>query len=74
MKRYKDCQPNYESSQVKRSETPYHMQLSARLTLDQLCYEWNEKYLIEQINQALDASDKKLFNEFSLKYKKFKNQ
>ncbi|HLQ82928.1 MAG TPA: IDEAL domain-containing protein [Pseudogracilibacillus sp.] len=74
MERYKNCQPNYKHSQVKSSETPYHMQLTARLALDEVCYEWNETYLLKQINHALDTSNKELFNEYSLKYKKFKNK
>ena len=75
MKRHKEnSHPNYESSQVKRNETPYYMQLTARLALDNLCYQWNETHLLKQIDYALDTSNKQLFDEYSLKYKKFKNE
>ncbi len=74
MKRYKDSQPNQELNQLNQEKAPFHMELTARLLLDNLCYGWNENYLLEQINYALDTSNKKMFTEYSLKYKKFKNQ
>lgn len=75
MKRHKeDFHPNYESSQVKRNEMPYHMQLTARLVLDNLCYKWNKTYLLKRINYALETSNKQLFHEYSSKYKKFMNE
>lgn len=75
MKRHKENgHPNYETSHVKLNETPYHMQLTARLILDNLCYEWNKQHLLEQINSALDTSNEELFTKYTLEYKEFINK
>ena len=72
MKRYKENgHPDYQADFTKQTKLPYQMQLTARLLLDNLCYEWNHNYLVEKINYALDKSDEKMFAEYSLKYKKF---
>lgn len=75
MKEHKENgHPNYQANQVKRNEIPYRMQLTARLILDNLCYEWNKTYLLERINHALDTSNEKLFIKYSLEYKEFINE
>lgn len=75
MKRHKENgHLNYQANQAKRNEIPYQMQLTARLLLDNLCYEWNHTYLLEQINYALDTSNEEMFTEYSLKYKEFKTK
>lgn len=72
MKRHKENgHPNYQANHAKRNEIPYQMQLTARLLLDNLCYEWNHTYLLEQINYALDTSNEEMFTEYSLKYQEF---
>src|SRR5699024_2704795 len=72
MKRYKENgHPDYQADFTKQTKLPYQMQLTARLLLDNLCYEWNHNYLVEKINYALDNAHEKMFAEYSLKYKNF---
>lgn len=75
MKRHKENgHPNYQASHAKRNEIPYQMQLTARLMLDNLCYEWNHTNLVEQINYALDTSNEEMFRTLSQKYQDFINK
>src|SRR5699024_12243468 len=70
MKRYKENgHPDYQADFTKQTKLPYQMQLTARLLLDNLCYEWNHNYFVEKINYALVNSDEKMVDEYSLKYK-----
>ncbi|MUV36638.1 hypothetical protein JNUCC1_00441 [Lentibacillus sp. JNUCC-1] len=54
-----------------RREIPYELQVSARLIMDELCFNWNKAYLEEEINKAIDHGDRERFIELGLQYKPF---
>lgn len=54
-----------------KSEIPFHMKLTSRLVLDQLCYDWNKKYLQKQLDEALKRGDKEAFKQLSVEYRQF---
>lgn len=56
---------------VAKSEIPFHMKLTSRLVLDQLCYDWNKKQLQHQLDEALKRGDKELFEQLSIEYRQY---
>lgn len=62
----------YEGRMLKaKSEIPFHMKLTARLMLDQLCYEWNKKQLQHELDEALVKGDMDSFEKLSLEYRQY---
>lgn len=54
-----------------KNEIPYHIQLTSRLLLDQLCYDWNKKQLQKQLDKVLIEGNKELFEQLSLEYRQY---
>lgn len=54
-----------------KNETPFEIKLSSRMILDQICYEWNKKYLQRKINDAIDRGDVKAFHKYGQAYRCF---
>ena len=54
-----------------RREISFELQLSSRLELDKLCFEYNRGILEAAINQALEAGDREAFMKLSMRYQEF---
>jgi len=54
-----------------KNETPFEIKLASRMILDQLCYEWNKKYLQQKINDAIDSGDEHAFNKYGKLYRNY---
>lgn len=54
-----------------KNETPFEIKLSSRLVLDKLCYTWNKKQLLNEIDEAIDCGDKERFEQLSEAYRSF---
>lgn len=54
-----------------KREIPFSIQLSSRLILDELCYNFNKASIEAAINKAIDKGDKKKFIKLSKKYKHY---
>ncbi|MBO1002905.1 IDEAL domain-containing protein [Pseudogracilibacillus auburnensis] len=54
-----------------KNETPFEIKLSSRLILDKLCYTWNKKQILNEIDEAIDCGDKKRFEQLSEAYRSF---
>lgn len=59
-----------EGVKAKR-ETPYEIQLSSRIILDNLCFNWNKEQLQKRIDEAIDLGHEQLFMELSEQYKQY---
>ena len=59
-----------EGLEVKaRWDIPFEIRLAARLSLDEIVFNWNKANLEEQLNQAIDSEDKRAFNHIVKTYK-----
>lgn len=62
----------YEGQELQaKREIPFEIKLSSRLLLDELCFNWNKERFINQINDSIDARDKKEFIRLTNIYIKF---
>ncbi|HIS28800.1 MAG TPA: IDEAL domain-containing protein [Candidatus Avamphibacillus intestinigallinarum] len=52
-------------------EIPYDIQLSTRLILDELCFNWNKAYFEREINRSIDEKNKAAFLALSKQYKHY---
>ncbi|SER84465.1 IDEAL domain-containing protein [Gracilibacillus ureilyticus] len=62
---------NHNKEILARRELPYEIKLASQLMLDDLCFNWNKARLEEQINLAIDQSDKSTFDKLSKQYKNY---
>ena len=67
---YKFYRYQGEKLQAKR-EIPYEIRLLARLTLDELCFNWNKKRLEEDINHSIENGNRENFMKLSDEFKQF---
>jgi len=54
-----------------KNEISFDIQLTSRLLLDQLCYEFNKQQLQKRLDEALIKGDEKLFKELSVEYRQY---
>lgn len=54
-----------------KREIPYHIKLSSRLILDELCFNWNKAKLEAQINESIDTANKEQFIKLGEQYNRF---
>ena len=54
-----------------KKEAPFDISITARLLLDQLCYEWNKEHLQKQFDIALDEGDHDKFMQLSEQYRSY---
>lgn len=54
-----------------KREIPYEIKLASRLLLDELCFNWNRKRFINDIDHSIDTGDKSRFLELSKMYNTF---
>ncbi|RLL44989.1 hypothetical protein D8M04_08935 [Oceanobacillus piezotolerans] len=54
-----------------KREIPYEFSLVAQLVLDELCYRWNKRKLMEEINNTFVKKDRSAFNYYSNLYKEY---
>lgn len=54
-----------------KREVAFELQLSSRLKLDELCFDYNKEKLEASINHALEIGDRKSFMKLSEAYKQF---
>lgn len=67
---YRLCR--YEGGVINaRRATPYEIQLTSRIMLDNLCFTWNKKQLQKRIDKALDLGQKEKFMKLSEEYKQY---
>lgn len=51
-----------------RREISFELKLTTQLMLDTLCFQWNKKQMMMQINDALDERNKDYFLQLSAEY------
>ncbi|WP_077324963.1 IDEAL domain-containing protein [Virgibacillus siamensis] len=54
-----------------RKEIPFELQLSSRLLLDEICFNWNKERLERAINTSIDAGNKEVFLALSEQYRQY---
>lgn len=54
-----------------RREISYDIQMTTRLILDELCFNWNKRVLQEAIDRSIDEGNKTEFMTLSKTYKLF---
>lgn len=54
-----------------KKETPFEIKLTARLVLDSLCYNWNKKQLLQELDKAIDHGDEQNFKQLSQAFRNF---
>jgi DNA gyrase/topoisomerase IV subunit A len=53
----------YEGNVLKaKREISFEIQLTSRLILDEICFNWNKKMLEEKINDSIQENDKEEFS------------
>lgn len=62
----------YEGEILKaRKETPFEFKLTARMMLDELCFNWNKEKLEVAINSAIETGNKEEFIQLSELFKQY---
>ncbi|MFD2042796.1 hypothetical protein ACFSTA_00570 [Ornithinibacillus salinisoli] len=51
-----------------RREIPYEIKLTARLLLDEICFNWNKAQLEAKLNSSIEKGNKEAFSELRKAY------
>lgn len=54
-----------------KRDVPFELKLTAKMVLDELCFEWNKQKLVSAINDAIDTDDKERFIQLSEEYRHY---
>ena len=54
-----------------KNDIPFEMKLSARLIMDEICYNWNRQHIQKKIDDAIDEENFEALKKYSKIYRHY---